>query len=96
MGNDCGDGTGEVCSFVGAGVGIDDGFQLCDGDGRVGGLIFGQGIFINIGLGAEDGMWLGEDGGIGDIVEIFGAGGITDEGVHVTEVGSLVGVAVHT
>ena len=40
MGNGGGDGTGEVCSFVGAGVGVDDGSELCDGDCIVGGLKF--------------------------------------------------------
>ena len=37
-GPDSGDGIGEVDSFVGAGVGVDDEIELGNGNGIVGGL----------------------------------------------------------
>ena len=46
MGDDSGGGTEDVGSFVGAGVGVDDGIELSDGDGIVGGLKFDNKILV--------------------------------------------------
>ena len=58
MGNGGRNGTGEVGSMVGAGVGNDNGTELKGGGGIVCGLEIGTGIFVGDGVGAVGGVWL--------------------------------------
>ena len=52
-------------------MGIDLGLELRDGDSIVGGLRFHHWTFVGIGLGAEDGMCLGDVGGICEGVVVY-------------------------
>ena len=70
-------GTGGVVGcFVGAEVGTGNDSEFGNENCIVDGLETGSGIFVGIGVGALDGVWIGEGAGIDKGIEVFGTGGI--------------------
>ena len=76
MGGKVGNCTGGVGCFVGVGVGTGNGIELGNENAKVEELKCGNRIFVGIGDGAMDGVWIGEGAEVDKGIKVSGGDGI--------------------